>query len=109
MAEGVRFAEPHIGAIIDIVFVLGRELINSVLLARVRFAPKATELLHRRAMTRCATCGRNSIENLSPTTDIEISSSSIFGSIATDTSAATHSLFLHKLANSIDDAVLTTY
>ena len=51
--------------------------------------------------------GRNSIENLSPTTDVGISSSSIFGSIATDTSAATHSL--HKLANSIDDAVLTTY
>jgi hypothetical protein len=38
----------------------------------------------------CATCGRNSIENLSPTTDVEISSSSIFGSTAIDASAETH-------------------
>jgi hypothetical protein len=42
-----------------------------------------------------------------PNNGVEISSSCIFGSISTD--FRSNALFLHKLVNSIDDAVPTTY
>jgi len=67
---------------------------NSVRVYVFRFALELGHCSTQSACLKRATCGRNSIENLSPTTDVEISSSSIFGSIATDTSAATHSLFI---------------
>ena len=82
-------------------FTTGQRLKGPVRVTRYRFGrdhcppmsafrPIATVNSRPGDLSRCATCGRNSIENLSPTTDVEISSSSIFGSTAIDASAETH-------------------